>query len=89
VDGQPTDAVREQAAPTGRESPELVDVDGARPIGEGYRRRAASDLPTAELSWYTRLHAARILLDIAHNGETSSDHPYAMLTGPALSLVRA
>ena len=56
----------------------------------GYRRRARAagwDLPQEELSWYTQLHSARILLDVAERGDAASDHPFAMLTEPAKHLL--
>jgi hypothetical protein len=56
----------------------------------GYRRRARAagwELPGEELSWYSQLHAARILIDAAeHHG--ADGHPYALLTGPAGDLLR-
>lgn len=55
----------------------------------GYRRRARAagwDLPADELSWYTKLHAARILVD-AKTRDAGDGHPYAMLTGPATALL--
>jgi aminoglycoside phosphotransferase (APT) family kinase protein len=55
----------------------------ARRFVAGYRRRAGWDLPREELSWYTQLHSARILLEVAERGDSASDHPFAMLTEPA------
>jgi aminoglycoside phosphotransferase (APT) family kinase protein len=52
----------------------------------GYRKRSRAagwELPAEQLDWYTRLHAARILLDTAALGDGAQHHPYAMLTGPA------
>jgi aminoglycoside phosphotransferase (APT) family kinase protein len=63
----------------------------ARRFVAGYRRQARAagwELPAEEFSWYTRLHAARILLDAATLGDRLEHHPYAMLTGPASNLVR-
>jgi aminoglycoside phosphotransferase (APT) family kinase protein len=57
-----------------------------------YRKQARAagwELPTGQLDWYTRLHAARILLDSAALGDAAQHHPYAMLTGPAAELVHA
>jgi aminoglycoside phosphotransferase (APT) family kinase protein len=63
----------------------------ARRFVAGYRKQARAagwDLPAERLNWYTRLHAARISLDAAKLDSTS-DHPYAMLTGAARELVNA
>ena len=51
------------------------------------QRAAGWDLPQEELSWYTQLHSARILLDVAERGDAASDHPFAMLTEPAKHLL--
>jgi aminoglycoside phosphotransferase (APT) family kinase protein len=59
----------------------------ARRFVTGYRRRARWDLPREELSWYTQLHSARILLDVAERGDAATDHPFAMLTEPARHLL--
>jgi aminoglycoside phosphotransferase (APT) family kinase protein len=62
----------------------------ARRFITGYRRRARAagwDLPPEELSWYTQLHSARILLDVAERGDAASDHPFAMLTEPTKHLL--
>jgi aminoglycoside phosphotransferase (APT) family kinase protein len=64
----------------------------ARRFVARYRKQAHAagwELPTEQLDWYTRLHAARILLDTAALGDTAEHHPYAMLTARALELVRA
>jgi aminoglycoside phosphotransferase (APT) family kinase protein len=61
----------------------------ARRFVAGYRRRARAagwDLPVDELSWYTKLHAARILIDAAAH-DVGAGHPYAMLTGPLRDLL--
>jgi aminoglycoside phosphotransferase (APT) family kinase protein len=63
----------------------------ARRFVARYRRRAraaGSDLPAEELLWYTQLHAARILIDVAERGDAANGHPYAMLTGTATDLLR-
>jgi aminoglycoside phosphotransferase (APT) family kinase protein len=64
----------------------------ARRFVARYRKQARAagwELPTEQLDWYTRLHAARILLDTASFGATPEHHPYAMLTAPARELVLA
>lgn len=58
----------------------------ARRFVAGYRRRAQAagwELPAEELSWYTRLHAARILIDVAERDDGAAGHPFALLAGPA------
>jgi aminoglycoside phosphotransferase (APT) family kinase protein len=62
----------------------------ARRFVAGYRRQARAagwDLPAEELSWYTQLHAARILVDVAEHGDASEGHPFKMLAGPARELL--
>jgi aminoglycoside phosphotransferase (APT) family kinase protein len=55
-----------------------------------YRRRARAagyDLPTDELTWFTRLHAARILLEVSAR-DPGDGHPWTLLRGPAWDLLR-
>jgi aminoglycoside phosphotransferase (APT) family kinase protein len=64
----------------------------ARRFVAHYRKQARAagwELPAEQLDWYMRLHAARILLDTTAISDGAQNHPYAMLTAPALRLVRA
>jgi aminoglycoside phosphotransferase (APT) family kinase protein len=61
----------------------------ARRFVAGYRRQARAagwELSAAEFSWYTRLHAARILVDVAEH-RASQGHPFSLLAGPARELL--
>ena len=62
----------------------------ARRFVAEYRRQARVDeweLRDEELSWYTQLHAARILIDVTERGDAADGHPFGMLVGPALKLL--
>ncbi len=64
----------------------------ARRFVSAYRQRARSTdiaLPPEELSWYTRLHAARIIVDVAERGDHNGGHPYALMLKPATDLLSA